>query len=139
MEAKPKAAVIITDGGRVLLVKENAPDVRGRYNWVQGAIEDGETPQQAACREAREETGLLIGGLELLETIPVPQPDSESITVFSACIEGGTLRHPAREIQALSWFTLEETRALRDLLVGEWVLEGVEEALTRSQASRESA
>lgn len=50
-----RAAAIIVEDGHVLLVHDGAA---GGYYTVGGAIHMGETAQEAACREAREETGL---------------------------------------------------------------------------------
>lgn len=42
-----------------LFIRKNKPDwQRGKLNLVGGKIEDGETPQQAAVRELKEETDL---------------------------------------------------------------------------------
>ena len=51
------AAAILTDAeGRVLLLWQP----RGRYGLPGGVIEPGETPPQAAVREAREEIGVEV-------------------------------------------------------------------------------
>lgn len=52
------AAAILTDAeGRVLLLWQP----RGKYGLPGGVVEPGETPPQAAVREAREEIGVEIG------------------------------------------------------------------------------
>jgi 8-oxo-dGTP diphosphatase len=48
------AAVIFDDAGRVLLVRENYG--KRRWSLPGGAIEPGETPEQAVVRETMEET-----------------------------------------------------------------------------------
>lgn len=61
---RPSAKILIVDErGRVLLfsgIDRTKPDVAPWWFPVGGAIEGGETPEQAAIREAREETGLVI-------------------------------------------------------------------------------
>jgi 8-oxo-dGTP pyrophosphatase MutT (NUDIX family) len=54
-----RAQVVLIENGRVLMVRLQRP---GRSFWVLpgGAIESGETPQEAAIREVREETGLQV-------------------------------------------------------------------------------
>jgi len=63
-------SVIIERDGRVLLLRrsrtvEHAP---GRWDVASGRLEAGETPKDAARREAAEETGLSVDILEPLDT-----------------------------------------------------------------------
>lgn len=52
------AAVILDEAGRVLVVKENYD--RRRWTLPGGAIEGGETPEEAVVRETLEETGVAV-------------------------------------------------------------------------------
>jgi 8-oxo-dGTP diphosphatase len=52
------AALVFDPSGRVLLVKENYD--RRRWSLPGGAIEPGETPEQAVVRETLEETGISV-------------------------------------------------------------------------------
>ena len=53
------AGLCLCDGHAVLLVQRSAHgDNPGTWALPGGALEPGETPEQAALREAREETGL---------------------------------------------------------------------------------
>lgn len=55
---RPNVAVLITDGqGRVLLCYRSEV-AHGRAQTVQGGIDPGETPKEAAVRELYEEIGL---------------------------------------------------------------------------------
>ncbi len=58
-------AVIVEDG-RVLLVCRAFPPLQGQWSIPGGVLELGETVHEAAVREAREETGLVIEPGELL-------------------------------------------------------------------------
>jgi mutator protein MutT len=66
------AAVFADDGRLVLLIKENYD--RRRWGFPGGAVEPGETPEQAVVRETREETGVevrvdaLVGSYSLAES-----------------------------------------------------------------------
>ncbi|WP_155315801.1 NUDIX hydrolase [Desulfosarcina alkanivorans] len=55
----PAACVVLIDGhDQILLVKRRVPPKQGMWCLPGGFVECGETPEQAALRELREETGL---------------------------------------------------------------------------------
>lgn len=58
-------AAVIERGGRYLLVEEHTPEGL-RLNNPAGHLEEGETPLQAVCREALEETGRVFSPAALL-------------------------------------------------------------------------
>lgn len=85
---KSRAAAIIIENGNVLLVHR----INGnREYWVLpgGAIEPGESPEQACCREAKEETGLDILIVRYLQTF---SNEGREETYFLARPTGGELR-----------------------------------------------
>jgi 8-oxo-dGTP diphosphatase len=57
--------VYLVRDGRVLLIHKKRGLGNGKVNAPGGHIEPGETPEQAAVREYREEVGLTPGGLAL--------------------------------------------------------------------------
>lgn len=58
--------VIVADGGRLLLIEKARGHYTGRLDLPGGSIEFGESTEECACREVREETGLTVAGLELI-------------------------------------------------------------------------
>lgn len=57
---------IIVEDGRVLLIKRGQPPLLGEWSIPGGVLEFGETVREAAIREAREETSLVVEAQELL-------------------------------------------------------------------------
>jgi len=57
IDPKVSSAVIAKQDGRVLMVKRAMSPARGSWCFPGGFIEIGETPQQAAIRECKEESG----------------------------------------------------------------------------------
>ena len=69
-----RGAVLMLFGHeRDLLLTERAHDMRshpGQVSFPGGSIDPGETPSQAALREAEEETGLRAAGVEVFAELP---------------------------------------------------------------------
>jgi putative (di)nucleoside polyphosphate hydrolase len=63
-------AVILDKSGRVLVFERR--DITGAWQFPQGGLEAGETPEEAVWREVQEETGLTSGDLTLLARYPEP-------------------------------------------------------------------
>ena len=61
-------AVIVHDG-RVLLVRRGNPPLQGHWTLPGGALELGETLLEGVRREIREETGLQVEPVELIELL----------------------------------------------------------------------
>jgi 8-oxo-dGTP diphosphatase len=106
--------VLITDGaGRYLLA-----DIRGRgYCAPSGRIESKETPDAAAHREAREESGAILSALHylgsyLLEPCSEKEPSPCSAPVFLARAEQIEPLHAHSESQGIRWATIAELPAI---------------------------
>ncbi|MGN6244030.1 MAG: NUDIX hydrolase [Motilibacteraceae bacterium] len=112
------AGVLARHRGQVALVREEFP-AWGRPCWniPSGHVEDGETPEQGACRELAEETGLLVpsAGLVLVSTSSVITPDVlRRAWTFSVEVDDPSLcpRDPDGAIQDARWFPVVEAVSL---------------------------
>lgn len=60
---------VVVDEGRVLLVKRGAEPLKGQWSLPGGLVELGESLIDAIVREVREETGLTVEPIELIELL----------------------------------------------------------------------
>ncbi len=125
LNPKVVAGAIPLRDGQVVLLRRNIEPALGRWTFPAGFVELGESAEQAAIREAREEADLEIGKLSLLNVYSYP--GSPVITVvYYAQVIGGGLRAggESQEValfspEAIPWEDLafRSTReALRDWL-----------------------
>jgi 8-oxo-dGTP diphosphatase len=82
-------AVILFQKGIVLIRRDNPP-YQGCFALPGGFVEIGETVEDAAVREAREETGLAIDLLGLVGIYSDPGRDPRSHVVSAAYLSRGT-------------------------------------------------
>lgn len=83
-------AVIVNEDNQILLLKRaDSPDIwqPGKYALVGGAVEHGESPEEAVKREIREETGLNIDKFKGKFKIGRANSDSEE-SIFLAKYDG---------------------------------------------------
>lgn len=98
----PAAMVLIGRGDELLLAR--SPHFRpGMFSALAGFVEAGETVEQCAVREVREEVGLEIANLRYFRSQPWPFPDSLMIAFF-ADYAGGEITPAPNEIEAAAWF-----------------------------------
>ncbi|MCX6792833.1 MAG: NUDIX domain-containing protein [Candidatus Falkowbacteria bacterium] len=117
------AGVVIKRDGKYLLVQESRPgtDVHGLWNLPAGKVDEGETIEQAAIREAKEEIGYDV---ELIRKLGIFQAHVQTPPkhAFEAKIIAGDLAWPKDEIQDARWFTYQEVNDMENQLREEWVL-----------------
>lgn len=114
------AGVVIKHDGKFLLVQEKQPKVYKKWNLPAGHVDEGETLEQAATREAKEETGFDVIVAERLIVLH-QTAESPVLHAFRAEITGGELDFPEDEILDARWFTLDEVEKL-DLRNPDYIL-----------------
>ena len=70
---------VIIDDGRALLIRRGSEPLRGEWSIPGGTLELGESLQEGVRRELREETGLQVRVLELIEVFDRIFPDQGSL------------------------------------------------------------
>lgn len=75
---------LIIYGGKIVLIRRKNPPFANQFALPGGFVEVGETVEEAAIREAKEETGLDIKLLKLLGVYSDPSRDPRGHTV-SVC------------------------------------------------------
>jgi 8-oxo-dGTP diphosphatase len=97
--------VLITNGEQVLLVKRKIDPAKGLWVCPAGFMDADENPRDAARREVREETGLDVDNLELLEVFGRFEDGGKAdmVIAFRATIMGGHLV-AGDDAEAVAWF-----------------------------------
>lgn len=104
--------------GKLLLVKRGQLPDKGKWSFPGGAVELGETTEEAAIREVKEETGLDIE-LQGLFDVATYLPSERGPKARNKVIVLDYLGRPRsgrvklnRESTAFGWFTPEEVQRL---------------------------
>ena len=98
----PAVMVLIRRGDDFLLAR--GPHFQpGVFSALAGFVEAGETLEQCAVREVREEVGLEISNLRYFRSQPWPFPDSLMVAFFAEYAGGEICRDPV-ELEAADWF-----------------------------------
>lgn len=95
MDLRVGVAVLIEDGGRVLLGERLHAHGEGSFAPPGGHVDDDESPEMAARREVLEETGLELGSLELSRWTfnRFPEVRRNYVTLFfKASFPGGVVQ-----------------------------------------------
>lgn len=102
----PAVMVLVERGNDLLLAR--SPHFRpGMFSALAGFVEAGETIEQCAVREVREEVGVEITNLRYFRSQPWPFPDSLMIAFF-ADYAGGEITPDPSEIEDAGWFPRDQ-------------------------------
>jgi len=115
------AGVVIKNNNKYFLIQEKQPRAYKLWNFPAGRVDVGESIEQAAVREAKEESGYDV---KLIKEVAIFHAKSTDAVkhVFTAKIIGGELNFPEDEILDAKWFTPEEISQMKDELRSEWIL-----------------
>jgi ADP-ribose pyrophosphatase YjhB (NUDIX family) len=111
-------AIIIEDA-RVLLVKRAHPPLQAQWSIPGGVLEVGELIREAAVREAREETGLIVEPEDLLGVYdrilrnPEERVQYHYVLIDFFCRRVGGELLAASDAAEVRWFAREELPALK--------------------------
>ncbi|MDF2712871.1 MAG: mutT [Nonomuraea muscovyensis] len=107
-EKPPLSMAVVVSEGKLLMIRRRERE--GDLLWALpgGAIEAGETPEEAAVRETVEETGLVVAAMKVLgERV---HPKTHRTMSYTACevLQGEAKVADADELDAVAWVTLDE-------------------------------
>jgi len=116
----PSSAVLCLDEeGRVLLAWQ--AEASDGWSTVGGAVDPGESPAEAAIREAREEIGVAVRLTRLLDVLGGPDyevtyPNGDRVAyvcaVYEATVVDGDPAPADGELRKVAWFTRAELPAI---------------------------
>lgn len=108
--AKPCASVLPIKDGKVLLAKRGRDPYKGAYDIIGGFMEADELPEDAALREAKEETGLDMKVVSLLGIYSDRYGEDGDYTLnlhYIAEIIGGEMQ-AMDDVAELEWVAIED-------------------------------
>jgi mutator protein MutT len=100
-------AVVVKEG-KVLLIRRGNEPMKGHWSLPGGMLELGETLTEGAVREVREETGLTVAPVELIELLDRIHREGERVRYhyviadYLCRVVGGALR-AASDADAARW------------------------------------
>lgn len=107
----PIAAAVIVQGGRVLLVRRRVAEGTLLWQFPAGAVEAGESPEDAAVRETLEETGLSVEAVRMLGQRTHPAT-GRAMSYWACEVVAGLATVADRdELDAVAWVALDGLEA----------------------------
>ncbi len=109
IDPKLTTAVMPLKGDKVLMVKRTMEPGRGSWCFPGGFMETGETPQQCAIRECKEETGFDIEITGLIDVFYYEDYRGSGVVImFKGEVVGGEVALNPVESEAVGFFAIDE-------------------------------
>lgn len=130
---------VVVDKGRVLLVRRGREPLKGRWTLPGGVLELGESLAAAVAREVREETGLLVEPVELIELVDRIHRDGDRIRYhyviadYLCRVTGGALE-AGSDADAVRWVERAEWNSHSALALDPVTVRVIEMGWRRAQA-----
>lgn len=94
---------IIAHNGAVLMIRRRQKEGELLWAFPGGAVEDGETAEQAAVREVAEEVGLTVEADKVLGERVHPKTSRAMVYVACTVVDGEPAVLDAEEIAEVAW------------------------------------
>ena len=129
------ATVLVGDPSSLLMVQRSYGEEKGRWALPGGYVEQGEVVEEAAAREAIEETGIEVTITGLVGLFSAPGR-SIVVAAYGATAVGGALTTESWEIDGAGYFSVDNLPPLAfpqdDRIIAKWV-----EMVQRQELGRE--
>ena len=136
-------ANLIEKDNKFLIVKETKEIAKDHYNFPGGTLEVNETIVEAAIREAKEETGLIIKPKNIIKIVQIPKSKlgyNLIVFVFNSEIIEGELT-TSKEHPEVKFASLEEIKELNKnnlLRFGRYILNAINSYLNNESINLSS-
>ena len=130
---------VVVQNGRVLLVRRGREPLKGHWTLPGGMLELGESLAAGTIREVREETGLDVGVIELIELVDrIVREEGRVryhyvIADYLCRVTGGQLR-AASDADAVRWVERSEWNSHSVLILDPITVRVIEKGWQRAQA-----